>query len=478
MLGRPFALLPLLALAACSSSVPTGAPSDDGGVDSGNQLLPVPEWDRAVTPPDDGVAATSRAACGFAKGALPAETLGKSAPTGKAIPLDTLVVVMMENRSFDHIFQKLHENGHADAEVAPADFSNPAADGSKVTIFHDTKMCFVDTHHEWTGVHQQVGDKGAMDGFVKSNEGWGDLPPHGTSDMLSGARAMGYYEKADVPFMYWAADNFAIGDRYFCSLLGPTWPNRMYLYAATSFGRTSNVLPDAAAVTLFDNLEKRGVTWKIYSSGTPGLAVIADRVIQYSEHIADIDSYYTDAAAGTLPQVAFVDPKIADERYDQNDEHPPAIVEVGDGWLAGVTKALVESPQWSRAALFITYDEHGGLWDHVPPPKACPPGDFAPLPPATSGQAFDQLGIRVPFLVVSPYAKRGYVGHHVYDHTSIVRFIEAKYTLPAMTGRDANAEAPFDLFDFTASPGPKPASPALTTVDAKVLADCKAIYVK
>jgi len=478
---RRAAFVPFALVAACSSSDPE-TPATDASTDTSDAaevgLLPVPEWDKPVTPPADDAAKAAREGCKYDKGALPAETAGKSAPVGASIPVENIVVVMMENRSFDHYFQKLKENGHPDADVAPADFSNPDADGKPVKIFRDTRLCFVDTNHEWDGSHEQVGPKDLMDGFVKTNEKHGTPAPNGTADMMNGARAMGYYEKADVPFMYWAADQMAIGDRYFCSLLGPTWPNRMFLYAATSFGRTSNKLPDGVDVTLFDNLEKRGVTWKIYNSGTPGLGVIADRVVKYKEHVVSIDEYETDAAAGTLPQVAFVDPKIGAEGYNQNDEHPPAIMQVGQGFLAKVTTTLMKSPQWKKSALFITYDEHGGLYDHVVPPKACAPDDRPTQPPAKPEEKFDRYGIRVPFLVISPFAKKSYVGHHVYDHTSIVRFIEAKFTLPAMTRRDANAEAPYDLFDF-ATPANlgAPLPPAVTT-DPKALSDCKAIWVK
>jgi phospholipase C len=172
----------------------------------------------------------------------------------------------------------------------------------------------------------------------------------------------------------------------------------------------------------------------------------------------------------------FVDPHLGKEAYNQDDEHPPAMMQGGQQFLSKVTKALMQSPQWSKSALFITYDEHGGLWDHVPPPKACAPDSYVPEPPeATAGEKFDRYGIRVPLIVVSPYAKKKYVGHHVYDHTSITRFIEAKFTLPAMTARDANAEAPYDLFDFSA-PNMTAALPPDITVDPTALANCKTIF--
>ncbi len=471
-----FAALALSALSACSSSgAPDPAPATaDAGPEGPNA---VPEWDRPVTPPADSEAEAKRASCGYAKGALPAETQGASHPTGSAIPIDTIVIAMMENRSFDHYFQKIREHGHPDVDVAPADFSNPGPDGAPVTIHRDTRLCFVDTAHGWSAVHAQVGDSDAMDGFVRTNEGAHELPIHGTPDMLSGARAMTYYEKEDLPFMYWAADQFAIGDRYFCSVLGPTWPNRMYLYAGSSFGRSSNKIPDGVEATLFDLLEKRGISWKIYAARTPGAAMFVDAILKYNaEHVFPGEQFFEDAKAGTLPQVVLLDPQIAGEDWDQNDEHPPAVMQFGQQWLASVSKALIESPQWSRSALFVTYDEHGGLYDHVPPPKACPPDDRAPDGAKPGEGGFDRLGIRVPFAVISPFAKKGYVSHRVYDHTSILRFVQARFTLPALSNRDANAEAPWDVFDFASPPNASPGLPPEVPLDEKALAACKAIF--
>jgi phospholipase C len=478
---RRFALLFPLFLFACSSKQDAPAEVADAGDDAAEAgLQPVPEWDKPVTPPSDDDAKSKRASCGYTAGALPAETQGKSFPTGKDIPIETIVIVMMENRSFDHYFAKLKDHGFTDVDTPPADFSNPGKDGTPVPIFRDKQYCFVDTNHEWRGVHDQIGASDAMDGFVKTNDGWSEAPPKGAPELLSGNRAMGYYDKDDLPFMYWAAETFAIGDKYFCALPGPTWPNRMYLYGASSYGRIENSVPKVPVTsTIFDLMEKRGVTWAIYAGLSPGAAVFADRVVTYHDHILPADQYFDDVAAGKLPQVVFVDPKLGKERYDQNDEHPPAMMAVGQSFLSKATSALMKSPHWDKSALFITYDEHGGLFDHVPPPKACPPDKYDPdgdgvLP----GEKFDRYGVRVPFVVISPYAKKKYVGHHVYDHTSIARFVEAKFTLPAMTGRDANAEAPYDMFDFAGKPNASPAAPPEVPVDPTALASCKTIWTK
>jgi phospholipase C len=468
-----FALLIPFALAACSSKEDP-IPVDP---DAGASLKAVPEWDKQVTAPADDEAKKQREACSYAAGTLPAETQGKSYPMAKDIPIDTIVIVMMENRSFDHYFQKAKDHGLTDLDVAPADFENPGPDGKPVTIFRDTSLCFVDTNHNWDGTHEQVGTTDKMDGFVKTNEGHHEIPVNGTPDMNAGARAMGYYDKPDLPFMYYVAEQFALGDRYFCSVLGPTWPNRAYLYAASSFGKVSNKFPEGVDQTIFDLLEKRGVSWKIYAGATPGAGIFVKQFLQYrEEHVAfSGDEFFTDAAAGKLPQVVFLDPKLASEGYASNDEHPPAIMQIGQEWLARVTKTMIESPHWSRSAMFLTYDEHGGLYDHVPPPKACEPDAREP---ELAGAKFDRYGIRVPFAVISPFAKKRFVSHKVYDHTSIVRFVQARFTLPAMTKRDANAEAPWDMFDFAAAPNGKPALPPAVPINEAQKAQCATWYGK
>jgi len=465
-----FSLLLPLALLACSSKEAAPAPA-------ATTLKAVPEWDKPVSPPADDEARKQREACAYAAGSLPGETQGKSAPLGKDIPIDTIVIVMMENRSFDHYFQKAKEHGLTDLDVAPADFSNPGKDGKPVTIHRDTRLCFVDTNHNWDGTHEQVGATDKMDGFVVTNDGHHEVPVNGAPDMNAGDRAMTFYDKPDLPFMYYAAEQFAIGDRYFCSVQGPTWPNRMFLYASSSFGRTSNDFPEGADTILFDLLEKRGVSWKIYAGGTPGAGIFITQFLAYrEEHLAfSGDEFFADAAAGKLPQVVFLDPKLAAEGFSSNDEHPPAIMQIGQEWLARVVKTMIESPQWSRSALFLTYDEHGGLYDHVPPPKACEPDT---RPPQLAGAKFDRYGIRVPFAVISPYAKKRYVSHRVYDHTSIARFVQARFTLPALSKRDANAEAPWDMFDFATPPNQKPAPPPAVPINEAQKAQCATWYGK
>jgi phospholipase C len=485
-----------------------------------------------VTAPADADAAAKRLACGYKTGSLPAETQGASHPSGAKIPVDHILILMQENRSFDHYFMKLPEHGQPDVEVAPASYTNPDAKGMPIAPFHATRYCEVDTNHEWDGSHQEY-DDGKMDGFVLANDNSGTAPPHPLSDSMSGARALGYFDDTDLPFYYWLANEFSIADHYHCSLLGPTWPNRMYLYAASSRGMTENKLQSfydqkgkcnvdadcsggaagscvsgackasckvdedcgrdapkgscdaptgvckAVGRTLFDYLETRKVTWKVYASGTAGFQLMGDTWAAFTiKHQKKIADFYADAAAGTLPQVAFLDPHLADERYDQDDEHPPASPQPGQAFVAKVVDAVAKSPNWSSSALFITYDEHGGFFDHVAPPAACPPGDFEPkLEPGDPAGKFDRYGVRVPMMLVSPFAKKHFVGHHIYDHTSIVRFIEDRFTIPAITDRDANAEAPWEMFDFEGVPHKEAPAVMMPAIDQAKLQDCAKVWV-
>jgi phospholipase C len=446
------------------------------GVEERVQPLGVDDWDRPVDPPMDAEAALARAACQYPAGALPAETQGASRPSGAAIPIDHIVVVMQENRSFDHYFQKLPEHGQPDVEVAPPGFWNPDVNGEAVPIYHETEPCVASTVHSWAAVHRQL-DGGLMDGFVIASDGMAEEPGH-PPELLGGKRAMGYYDASDLPFYYWLASEFAIADHYHASVPGPTWPNRMYLYAASSYGRVSNVSfqPDR---TIFDQLDARKVGWKVYFSDHGGLGDYLRALLpNIDDHERTIEDYVEDAAKGTLPAVSFVCSTFAAKSLGESTwEHPPDVVQVGQRFVAKVVDALGKSPLWPRSALFLTYDEHGGLFDHVPPPPACPPDDHAPeIEPDDPPGGFDQLGARVPLLVVSPWAKAHHVDHAVYDHTSIVRFIEARHVLPALTARDANAEAPWGMFDFTSPPHPAPPEVKLPEVDHAAVDACDVVF--
>ncbi|MCA1841990.1 MAG: hypothetical protein LC792_02125, partial [Actinobacteria bacterium] len=188
-------------------------------------------------------------------------------------------------------------------------------------------------------------------------------------------------------------------------------------------------------------------------------------------HVVPISQYYLDAQAGSLPQVAFVDPIFVGQSRVENDEHPPSNVQVGQSFVHDVVQALLASPNWPTSALFLTYDEHGGFADHVPPPTAPAPDDIAPMfRDGDTPGAFDRYGFRVPAAVVSPYSKPHFVSHVVHDHTSILRFIEVRFGLPSLTNRDAQADPMLEFFDFSQPSFTTPPAVPDAPVDQKRLA--------
>jgi phospholipase C len=369
--------------------------------------------------------------------------------TGGIGNINHIVVLMQENRSADTYFGQLHSEGQHKYEAEPTPGNpNPLVSEGTIVPFHKTSLCETsDLNHSWNGTHQEW-DNGEMDGFTAANDiSSGNA---GTTDP-TGSRTMGYYDQTDLPFYYSLYKTFATDDRYFSSVLGPTFPNRFYLLAATSFGHIQNDAPPPGGwpqKTIFDLLGAANISWKIYYSQFP-FGFFFSYVQQHMDHVAPISQYYADAAAGTLPSVSFVDPIFIGAPNTETDEHPPSNVQVGQNFAYNVYQALRNGPNWTDSALFLTYDEHGGFYDHVAPPSAVAPDAIPPmLQPGDTPGGFNQYGIRVPVVVVSPYAKHHYVSHVVDDHTSILRFIETRYGLPSLTARDAAADPMLHLFDF------------------------------
>ncbi len=353
--------------------------------------------------------------------------------------IDHIVVVMMENHSFDNVLGAL---GRGDvlrrtAEGVP-DATNPDGHGHLVRSFHMPTPCQLDgkPSQSWNASHTQYAG-GTNQGFVVSD---------------SGPVAMGYWTKEDMPFTNSLAATFPLADRYFSSVLAQTYPNRRYLLAGTSLGLVADTLPEPLPPngTILEALNRHGISWKDYYSTLPTAWSFVALATQpaISAGLAHIDSFYTDAAAGTLPSFSIVDPD-----FGKQSEENPQDIQYGDAFLAKVVDAVMSGPKWSKTLLVWTYDEHGGYYDHVPPPAAVPPDDVPPmLAPTDIPGSFDRFGFRVPAGVVSPYARRDHVSHTVYDHTSILRLVETKWNLPALTRRDAGANDLLDMVDFTAAP--------------------------
>jgi len=368
-----------------------------------------------------------RARCSFAAGALPSDTLGIEIPKGDEIKINHFVILMQENRSFDHYFGALPASGHEDVDGFPDGAGNPDARGNMIKPYHAKRYCVPDLPHDWNASHRQF-NEGRNDGFVITSE-------------PDGRRAMSYMNETDLPFYYGLAKTFAISDRFFSSVLGPTFPNRFFFLSGTSQGRTSNRFKVFRATSIFDRLDAAGISWEIYSPGVAFATIMGKKW-------KPMEQFFADVKKGTLPQVVYIDPKFQPEKA--SDEHAPHNIQVGQQFTQSIYNALKASPHWPSSALIIAYDEHGGFYDHVPPPKACAP-DSIKADTGFDGVAgdFTRYGFRVPLIVVSPWSRPGYVSHTVYDLTSILRLIESRFGLPALSARDANATPITDLFDFS-----------------------------
>jgi len=420
----------------------------------------------------ESVLAPQRDACTFKAGATAAQTIGKELPIGDDIPIDHVIVIMQENRSFDNYFGRLVASGAyapGEVDVPPADWALSDGNGGTVAPHPDTDYCF-GVNHGWNDMHDDW-NNGANDHFVTNNN-------------PNGQRVMGYEDDTVIPFYYALAKNFAIGDRYFASVMTSTWPNRLFLMAATSFGIGDNSwvsidTTEHPVANLMQELDDAGRTWRDYTDGPHMIEFFLHYGYKGSTlaNLFDVRcNLFDDIAQDKLPDVAFV---MGNETSETSDEGPSALPGVGGQLVEQIIRALWASPAWAHTAVFITYDENGGMADHVPPAVACAPDDYAPhdeqgMPFAGD---FGHTGFRVPFIVVSPYAKPHYVSHTTYDHASLARFVEVRFGLKALTNRDANATPPLDMFDF-AHPAflTPPTIDAHTVVPPAVLQQCNQTY--
>ena len=364
--------------------------------------------------------------------------------------IEHIVVLMMENHSYDNYLGMLQRPGADGFKLKKGvpTATNPYPNGQVQHAFRMPTTCQLSSRpsQEWTASHNAY-DKGRMNGFVST-------PIDPLTTEIVGGVAMGYWQAEDLPFYYSLYRQFPIADRYFCSLLGQTFPNRRYLLAATSIGMIDDTTPAntdyPANGTIFDQFDAHGITWKDYiASAVPTSSSLALFPKLYLDNAATKivlnTEFFTDAAAGTLPDYSLVEPDYA----NQSEENPQNIA-VGEEFAARVINAVINGPAWDRTLLILTYDEHGGYYDHVPPPAAIPPDGIGPaLQPGENGfDGFARYGFRVPFTIVSPWARKNYVSHRVFDHTSILKLVETKWNLPALTLRDANATAMLDMLDL------------------------------
>jgi phospholipase C len=337
--------------------------------------------------------------------------------------IDHIVVVMMENRSFDHYLGWL-----PGADGKQSGLSYVDRDGVRHATHHLTDyqgLDHPDPDHSYEGGRVQY-NGGRCDGWLRS----------GSNDEF----AIGYYTDADLAFYRNAARYWTAFDRYFSATMAETYPNRFYQHSAQT-DRLHNSTVTATMPTIWDRLADAGVAHAYYYYDVPFVSLYGTKYLPMARMYPQ---FLIDAKAGTLPAVSFVDPKFLDEGSGSSaDDHPHADIRAGQHFLNEVYEAVSGGPLWSRTALVINYDEWGGFFDHVAPATA---------PDARPDLGTGLRGFRTPCLLISPRARRGYVGHAAYDHTSVLKMIEWRWGLPALTARDAAARNIAEVLDFTHPP--------------------------
>ena len=410
------------------SSSSTGGSSSSGAVDSTSSGAE--SSSSSSSGADESSTGEPVEDCASDSGLTPAELLA---------PIDTIVVVMMENRSFDHYFgsaaflEGLAVNGITGRET------NPRLDGTPVQAFNLLNFQPADPPHGWDASHLQW-NMGANDGFVIEHE---------LEHPESYAEVMGYHVRSQIPVLYALADEYVLCDHWYASVMGPTWPNRFFMHAATSGGVTTNA-SSGGLTTIWDRLAEAGISHANYYSDLPwAWGGFANPLLPYTENI---DSFFSAAQAGTLPAFSIIDPNfgILPGGEGGNDDHPDHDIQLGQIFLASVYQALANSPQWSRCLLIITYDEHGGFYDHVSPPTTT---DERP--------EFEQLGFRVPSLVIGPYVRRGCIDSTQMEHVSIIATASRRFGLMALNERvtvtnDVSTAINPEYFDNPRPPAPLP----------------------
>ena len=389
-----------------------------------------------------------------------------------------IVFFVQENRSFDMYFGKLGPYKAGKGLANNIDGFDPNAsltgfNGIPVSPFHQRTQRTEDLSPSWNESHFDIHEASPgsgqflMDRFLQTTHS----VEHQFDD--NGDRAIGFYDQTDLPVYYELAAQFATSDRWFSPVLTQTIPNRMYLFTGSSFGHIGN--DDQAPATgwpqptIFDALDNAHVPWKYYSLDPNGIFLAQFHTWfknngQDQSNVRSIDEWFTTLsdpnADKLLPPVVFI------ERGTNNglDEHPDNNITIGVGAASQVIEALLHSAAWSSSVLIFTYDEGGGLYDHVAPFTEPSPDGIKPM--LQSGDLpgdFTQSGFRVPLIVISPWVKPHFVSHVPRDNTAILKFIETRFSLPPLTARDAAQDNMLEFFDFSSpallNPPPLPTQP-------------------
>jgi phospholipase C len=341
-------------------------------------------------------------------------------PATIADRIDTVVVVVMENRSFDHYFGALSLiEGRTDVDGFLSTMTNARTDGTAFGPHPADLACILDPPHGWSSSHRQWAE-GANTGFVTEHEA-----RHGPDEA---ARVMGYWPRETLPASYGMLAGGALAQHWYASVMGPTWPNRFYLHATTSKGKKENSpFLVGGPETIWEALAAKGLTAKNYYAGavTWYIGGFAGKVFQGKNPSVKMDEFFDDAANGTLPSFSLIDPD-----FQASDDHPDHNIQRGQAFVASVYKALAASPLWTKTLLIVTYDEHGGFYDHVPPPTT-----------VDDEAEFVNLGFRVPTFVIGAMVKKGYVCKKTLEHVSVASTLKTRWDIKSLSKRmDATAD--------------------------------------
>ena len=345
---------------------------------------------------------------------------GGMTPTPGSSPLlagiETIVVVMMENRSFDHHLGALRGDssytGAATIDGLRGSEECPDGDGRMIQSYRLTgrEARYIPTH-KWEPCHAAF-HEGKNDGFLRVNPG------------TDGVQVMGYHDRELLPVQYALADQYTVCDRWFASVMGPTWPNRFYLQAGTSDGRRDNrPMGFGGPATVWERMAERCRSTRNYFAAPAPWYAAAFPAKAFSGNdavvAARIEDFFKDARTGNLPEFAIIDPD-----FLSNDGHPAHDLALSEAFLSSVYRAMAESPQWSRSLLLVIYDEHGGYYDHVAPPQTMDPRPD-----------FRQMGFRVPALAIGPTVWQGQVVSQTFDHVSVAATLGARYGIESLGPR-------------------------------------------
>jgi phospholipase C len=352
-------------------------------------------------------------------------------------PIEHVIVLMLENRSFDHMLGGLSEAIEGLDGVPKAgepERSNRAGGKTYKQIPGASRAIKYDPKHELAHTLNQISkeNSGFVDDFARA---------YPASQPEDRAEIMKYFADGELPSLHPLAKNFAVCDKWFSSLPGPTWPNRFFVHSGTSIGRVS--MPEGILdanlhwydqMTLYDRLNEKGIDWRIYYGDVPQSLILVhqlepENALCYSKLI----NFYRDAAgkAKDFPKFCFIEP--AYYQPGASDDHPPHDVLEGERLIGDVYNAILRNDElWKTSLLVVLYDEHGGFYDHVVPPAAVPPDHHV------EEYTFDQLGVRVPAILVSPFVKPGVI-HTVFDHASLLKYLSDKWGLGPLGERVAHA---------------------------------------